>query len=281
MADRNRPHCGRAAPRGALRANAFTLVELLVVIAIIALLIAILLPTLHKARIAARTTVCASRLRQLTAACTMYQNEYRVYPPPQVLPISGDVSPQFIHFALINQLAPYLHTAALPDTAAIGELPAVVQCPFAQDYDLPQLRGPGVFPDTVLVITGYQYTARLDEPGNRTGVINHAGRPARAKGNNRGVLWSDELCWYAGSGIPFLPPGPPSWAYLHQSRGRLLYNGLGFADTAALRGQHRAWTDGSVEWVLADLMNLKLDDRETAAAYQVGPRGGGFYYFWF
>jgi hypothetical protein len=137
-----------------------------------------------------------------------------------------------------------------------------------------------VFPDTVLVITGYQYTARLDERDNKTGLINHPRRPARAKGSQRGVLWSDMLCWYAGIGIPFLPPGPPSWAYLHQSRG-LPYNGLGYADTAGLQGQHRAWSDGSVEWVVSELMNLNLTDRETAAAYHVGPRGGGFYYFWF
>ncbi|QNN22018.1 prepilin-type N-terminal cleavage/methylation domain-containing protein [Planctomycetales bacterium ZRK34] len=67
-----------------MRRQGFTLIELLVVVSIIALLIAILLPSLSRARELARVTVCASNQRQVGMGLVMYVQSFKNVLPPWI-----------------------------------------------------------------------------------------------------------------------------------------------------------------------------------------------------
>ena len=77
---RSGPGFQRDSPGWFSRSSGFTLIELSVVVAIIAILAALLLPALARAKSTAQTSVCLSNVRQLITACLAYvgDNEDRL-----------------------------------------------------------------------------------------------------------------------------------------------------------------------------------------------------------
>ena len=80
--------------------RAFSLIELLVVLAIIGLLVALLLPSLQKARESGRRVVCMANLRQMTLGCFNYATDARGWTPWS--PRGNGFPPTHVQFGVRN-----------------------------------------------------------------------------------------------------------------------------------------------------------------------------------
>jgi len=90
--------------------NGFTLIELLVVIAIIALLMAVILPTLKTAKLCAKQVVCSAQMKQWTLATVAYATENSNEIPPYADTcdrVNGDNALDYETY-WYNRLTPYL-----------------------------------------------------------------------------------------------------------------------------------------------------------------------------
>lgn len=150
------------------RQRAFSLVELLVCIGVIAVLLAILVPSLVRARDSARLVVCETKLHQLGLAWTMYANDSkdRVMPLAYTSPEDTNDGPAVYWFGVEGDaerpvdhargfIAPYMD-------ASIGER-SVYECP-SQAWGTYSPQGASREPTTTYGYNGY-YLSPSRTPG--------------------------------------------------------------------------------------------------------------------
>lgn len=244
---------------GQAKRGAFTLIELLVVVAIIAMLIAILLPSLAKARQTAKEVTCGVDIRTLMQVSIIYSNDYKgFFPRYQHNPLTG-----------WNKVYPY---HSYPFWRGFMEEHYGVQRNMYfspnnevwNDDDLYYFGWDGVDPDTAdSMVFGRMYfgshgfsdvqemTKPAGQPGLITGIVDPtlptSGTVFATRANDNPavtIVWADLNRMWAGS---FVGAGN-RWGSNH------LYN----PDIDFPEGTHNGHMDGHVDWVGAGEIRLRI-----------------------
>ena len=143
--------------------SGFTLIELLVVIAIIAILAAMLLPALARAKEKALLANCLSNLKQLGVTMTMYTSDNR-----EQFPSSGHDWPQMPFVDLLKLMDPYIST----NNRAFFRCPADRGLGFNFEWVIRNGAGSGISTNQLLFPNSYYYYFQFynDDSGGKLAV---------------------------------------------------------------------------------------------------------------
>lgn len=180
------------------RKKGFTLIELLVVIAIIAILAAMLLPALDRARTQARQSVCMSNLKQLGIAVSMYLNDFNEYFYPTVWAWTGDRGTRratsFLRTLLELVYAKgYINYSGTSDASNLISSGGIVACPDTKQ------------PRQTYYVADYNYNYYLGQ-ASPYGKLSKVKKPSQtllfcegavAQSYNASTVWSNTLTHYA------------------------------------------------------------------------------------